>query len=368
VRADLQDPVGEGEGLGRGLILISIGLFDEKDLSLRALEEARRCDSIYAELYTTRLATGLERLEALVGRRIRGLRRGDLEEGAEALLEEAERLRVGVMVGGDCLAATTHISLLIMAAKRGIPFRVVHGSSILTAVAETGLSLYKFGRTVTLPLPGRGAPDTVLRAIYENRMLGLHTLVLLDLEVEEDRYLTVKEALQILLASDRLGVLDEGSLVVGVARLGSDAPLIRAGRAGEVMRESFGEPPHVLIIPGSLHFVEAEALKVLGGCPAEALGAVERSDDLAPLISRYLEGCHRVLEELRLAPLPARVGEERVRELISHAERYLRDAEYYADNLRISSIAAASYCEGILDAARLLGLMEFDWPKMPRRG
>lgn len=346
----------------RGLILISIGLFDEWDLSLRALEEARGCDALYAELYTTKLKTDLGRLEALIGRPIKRLRRRDLEEGAEALLEEADNLRVGVLVGGDCLTATTHISLLIMAAKRGIPFRVIHGSSILTAVAEAGLSIYKFGRTVTLPLPGRGVPDSVLRAIYENRMLGLHTLILLDLEVEEDRYLTVNEALKILLGSDRLGALDEETLVVGVSRLGSDNPQIKAGRAGEIAKESFGEPPQALIISGDLHFVEAEALRILGGCPEGDLQPPGRFMNLQGLIERYLEGCRRALREMRMRPLPGQVGEKEVKKLINHAERYLRDAEYYADRMGITSLAAISYCEGILDAARLLRLIDLQWP------
>lgn len=361
----IQDPIGEEVELGRGLILISIGLYDERDLSLRAVEEARGCDILYAEFYTTRLETDLGRLESLIGRPIKRLNRRDLEEGAEALLEEADILRVGVLVGGDCLTATTHISLLIMAARRGIPFRVIHGSSILTAVAETGLSIYKFGRKVTLPLPGRGAPDSVIRAIYENRMLGLHTLVLLDLDVEEDRYLTVNEALRILLCSDGVGAIDENTLVVGVARLGSESPHIRAGRAGRLLEESFGEPPQALVIPGSLHFVEAEALRVLWGCSEEDLKSLCNFEGLQALLERYIEGCRRALKELKTRPLPILVGEAEVRELIKHAERYLRDAEYYAEKMNITSLAAASYCEGLLDAVRLLGLVDFQWTGMP---
>ncbi len=353
--------------MSRGLALISIGLFDEWDLSLRAVEEARGCDALYAEFYTTGMKTSLERLEALIGRRIGRLERRGLEEGADPLLREAEHRRVGVLVGGDCLTATTHISLAIEAAKRGIPTRVIHGSSIFTAVAETGLSIYKFGRAVTMPLPGRGAPDSILRAIYENRMLGLHTLVLMDLDVEEDRYLTVDEALKNLLESDKLGVLDEETLVVGVARLGSENPQIRAGRAGEIVGEDFGGPPQVLIIPGTLHFVEAEALRLIWGCPEEALRSTERLDDLASLIERYVGGCRRALEKLRLSTLPRVIEEGKVRELVSHAERYRRDAEYYAEDMKIASLAAASYCEGLLDAARILGLIDFDWPPGPRR-
>jgi diphthamide biosynthesis methyltransferase len=33
------------------------------------------------------------------------------------------------------------------------------------------------------------------------------------------------------------------------------------------MNHDFGGPPYSLIFPGKLHFMEAEALKVLGGAP-----------------------------------------------------------------------------------------------------
>ena len=45
------------------LVFIGLGLFDEKDLTVRALEEARSCDVLYAEFYTSRMAgTSIERL------------------------------------------------------------------------------------------------------------------------------------------------------------------------------------------------------------------------------------------------------------------------------------------------------------------
>jgi diphthine synthase len=40
---------------------------------------------------------------------------------------------------------------------------------------------------------------------------------------------------------------------------------------GKLVKEDFGGPLHCLIIPGKLHFLEAEALVVLGGAPGEIL-------------------------------------------------------------------------------------------------
>jgi len=344
-----------------GLSLISIGLSDEKDLSLRALEEARRCDALYAETYTTKLDTDTERLSALIGRPVERLSRGRLEEESHVLLDEARRRRVGLLVGGDCLTATTHISLLLDARRRGIPTRVVHGSSILTAVAETGLSLYKFGRTVTLPLPEKGPVDTVLDAIEENLEHGLHTLILLDLDAEAGRHLTINQAAAILIDADRPDTFNGETLAVGVARLGWDDPVIRAGTAASIAKADFWATPHALIIPGCLHFLEAEALKIIGGCPDTALDNRTITGELDRLVGRYVRSCQKALDGLILEKLPIDVGEAEVKDLIEHAERYLRDAMYYAAERGATALASVCYSEGILDALRLLNLVEFEW-------
>ena len=77
------------------LTLISIGLADERDLSLRALEEARRCDALYAEAYTTILDTDIQRLSALIGKPVEPLPRSAYEESSEGLLHQAESIDVG---------------------------------------------------------------------------------------------------------------------------------------------------------------------------------------------------------------------------------------------------------------------------------
>ncbi len=341
----------------RGLKLIGIGLADEYDLSLKAIEEARSCDKLYVELYTTKLSTSRERLEAVLQRPVTELSRRDLEGEAPRILEEASRSLVGLLVGGDCLAATTHISLLLEAKKRGIPTRVIHASSILTAIAETGLSLYKFGRVVTLPLPERGPPDTVLEALEGNLSLGLHTLILLDLDTERDRWLSVGDGIRLLLEADRPEAFNEETPVIGVARLGWRNPLIKGGKAVELLDVDFGNPPQALIVPGRLHFMEEEGLRLLANCPGEALKEWRPRGEPEHLVERYMESCRRVMERLRNRTLS-----EEAKKILDYASRYLSDAEYYAGEGRWpTALAAVSYCEGLLDALRLLGLAEFEW-------
>jgi diphthine synthase len=56
-------------------------------------------------------------------------------------------------------------------------------------------------------------------------------------------------------------VFAKDMMVVGCARIGSESPSIRYGKASELLRYDFGEPLHCLIIPGKLHFMEEEMVK-----------------------------------------------------------------------------------------------------------
>jgi len=340
------------------LTLVSVGLASHLDLSLRAIEAARGAHVVYAETYTMKLDTDVETLEKIIGRPITPLPRRGLEEEAARLLEAAENSNVAVLVGGDALAATTHLSLLVDAAKRSIPVRVIHGSSVFTAIAETGLSLYKFGRTVTVPLPEKGPVDTVLRAIKENQEHCLHTLLLLDLDIPEERYLTVPEAITRLMET---GLFPGDTLMVAAARLGSDTRLIRADTALNLKDADLEAPPYALVVPGQLHFLEKEALKTLGGCPPALLEGRRVRGEIDRLVEKYLSACRRVLEDVRLAQPPVEVDEEKVVGLMDHVRRYMEDADYYRVDQKPVALTSVAYAEGILDALKLLGLAEFEW-------
>jgi hypothetical protein len=264
-------------------------------------------------------------------------------------------------VGGDCLSATTHISLLLDARRRGIQTNIIHGSSILTAVAETGLSLYKFGRTVTLPLPEKAPVDTVLNVLEENKEHGLHTLILLDLDTETGSYLTINRAISLLLENEGTEVFNTGTLAVGAARLGWEKSLIKAGRVVDLMEYNFGDAPHALIVPGYLHFLEVQALRIIAGCPQEVLEGRRTEGEIERLVKKYAGSCRKALNGLRVPGLPKKITEEETKTLIEHADRYLKDAEYYTQERKAAALASVSYAEGVLDALRLLSLVEFEW-------
>ena len=248
------------------LTLVGLGLWDERDVTLRGIEAAKSADAVYIELYTNAWR-GKEALEQIVGKKITELKREDLEQGAAKIIGESKTKDVVLFVSGDPLVATTHSALLAEAKKAGIRTRIVHNASIVSAIGETGLHVYKFGATATVPFKEKTAgepPESVYDTIKANKERGLHTLLLLDITPE--RCMTPNEAMGTLMELEgERGekVFTDETEVVVLARAGSPDSKIAFGRVRELKDADFGEPPMVLVVPGTLHFSEKEYLYIL---------------------------------------------------------------------------------------------------------
>jgi len=242
------------------LYLVGMGLNPE-DITRRAREVVSRCRAVFCETYTS-LIPGLDEsgLEDLWGCEICALDRGALEEGS-VLMEALLRGDVALLIPGDPMISTTHISLRVQAAAHGYKSRIIHASSIISAaMGESCLTATRFGRMATISFHPSVQPYDVLA---ENKSRGLHTLFLLDVDGEAKRYMTIREALESLLSVEgekRLGIMVDDTLAVGLARVSARDQVVRAGSVEELRKYDFGGPPHTLIIPGKLHFAESEAL------------------------------------------------------------------------------------------------------------
>jgi len=83
---------------------------------------------------------------------------------------------------------------------------------------------------------------------------------------------------------------------------------------------------------------------------------------LEEMVSRYTSNSERVFRTMKRAPSSARVEEEKIEGVIETAKRYLEDAKYYQRRNKFETgLASVAYCEGLLDALRLLGVVEFSW-------
>lgn len=248
----------------RMLTLVGLGIWDEKDISVRGLEALKEAEIVFAERYTHfGSEKTIENLEKISGKKITILTREDVE-GEEKILSQAKLHPVCLLVGGDPMISTTHISLLLSARKRKIETRIIHSSSIFTAaVGETGLQIYKFGKTVTLPFWRENyKPTSTYDVIAENKSRGLHTMVFLDIA---EKMMDAKEALELLGGMEKTKkqkVARAGDLVVVLSRIGSESQRINFGKISELLEKDLGAPPFILIFPGKLHFLEEEALEM----------------------------------------------------------------------------------------------------------
>ncbi|HIG98814.1 TPA: diphthine synthase [Candidatus Woesearchaeota archaeon] len=246
------------------LYLVGIGLNDEKDITVKGLEAIRGCDAVYLENYTSIMACGIAQLEKFYGKKVIVADRKIIEHG-DGIISAAATKNVALLVIGDPWGATTHIDIMMRCRAKNIPFTVINNASIITAIGITGLQVYKFGKTTSVPYPDKNfRPETSYEVINQNRMLGLHTLLLLDIRQDLGKFMTVSEAIDVLLEIEsrkRQQVFTQDTFCVGCARVGSDRFVIKAASAKELKNYDFGKQPHCLIVPGELHFVEEDALK-----------------------------------------------------------------------------------------------------------
>ncbi|MCH8329584.1 MAG: diphthine synthase [Nanoarchaeota archaeon] len=248
------------------LYFIGIGLNDEKDISIKGLELVKQADVVYLENYTAKINCNLSYLEQLYGKKIILADRKLVEMDAEkTMLEQAKTKEVAFLVVGDVFSATTHMDLYLRAKKMAIKTRIVHNASVLTAIGVTGLQLYKFGKTVSIPFLNENI-ETPYDALNSNQTNNLHTLFLLDVKENSNDSLSVNDAIRYLLKVElKRGerVFTDSTLCIGCAKLGSLDQIIKAGKANTLLKENFKNGMHCLIVPAKkLHFMEEEALKL----------------------------------------------------------------------------------------------------------
>ncbi len=249
------------------LTFVGLGLYDERSVTVRGRDAIRKADRAFAEFYTSRLAgTTVADLEAYHDTAIEVRDRGGVEGDPEPVLAAGADGDAVFLTAGDTMISTTHVDLRLRAHERGIDTRIIHGTTAQSAASSlSGLQNYRFGMATTVPFPGAhggsGVPDSVLETIEANRERGLHTLVYLDIKAERGAYMTADRG------ADLLGDAFGDVLGVAIARAGSTEPVVAADSLDSLADRAFGDPLHLLVVPGDLHHIEADALAELAGAP-----------------------------------------------------------------------------------------------------
>lgn len=89
---------------------------------------------------------------------------------------------------------------------------------------------------------------------------------------------------------------------------------------------------------------------------------------LDELISRYVASAEHVFDTMEIAEDILNVNAENIRKVLDFAKAYLEDAKYYREKGKFEvSLASIAYCEGLLDALKLLGAVKFEWLKKEKK-
>lgn len=84
---------------------------------------------------------------------------------------------------------------------------------------------------------------------------------------------------------------------------------------------------------------------------------------LEELTSKYIASAEKVLATLERTKTPISITDEMVDSVLSYVADYLEDAKYYKSSGKLeTSLTSIAYCEGLLDALKLLGAVKFEWP------
>ncbi|KAL9009860.1 MAG: hypothetical protein Q9173_005150 [Seirophora scorigena] len=262
------------------LYLVGLGLADETDITVKGLNIVKKADRVYLEAYTSILMVDKNKLEAYYERPIIVADREMVESNDEDILARADVENVAFLVVGDPFGATTHSDLVLRARQQHIPIQIIHNASVMSAVGATGLQLYNFGQTVSMVFfTDTWKPSSFYDRVRENRQIGLHTLMLLDIKVKEQseenlargrkifeppRFMTAGQCAAQMLEIEESrgeGAYAPGSLAVAVARLGAPDQQMVAGTLKQISVTDLGAPLHSLVLLGKAHDLEREYIR-----------------------------------------------------------------------------------------------------------
>ena len=343
------------------LVFVGLGL-GEKGVSLEGVQAIASADVAYLEEYTSpaspRLVKGLEEAS---GRKVVVVGREFVEDGKK-LLQEASTSKVVLAVQGDPMIATTHTDLRVRAIGKNVTTKVIHGATIAAAAASaSGLHYYKFGGTITFTRESRTHNQEVYRRVHKNLLEGEHSLLLLEYDVEQKKGAEPALVFQRLMEAEtnfKRGVLSEATFAIVLGKVGFGDERIWGGSFKTLRTVDFGKPPHCVIIPGSLHFTEEEALVALLGVGkgqvVDNSSTVKRTAEV--LIPRYVEKATRAIGEAKKS-LKGKHAE-----LLENAEIYMKDSEkFLAEDQDELAMLSIGYSEGLVDALSFTGEVKLSW-------
>ena len=336
------------------LWFVGLGISGTRSIPIEVVKIIQKADFVYLESFTSPIYKQQEEeIKNMVNGSFKIAKRWLVEDGQE-ILKASKSSTVVLLSYGDPYVATTHIELRTRAKLEKIETNTIHSASAITSmIGEAGLQFYKVGRIVTI-MNEKKSVITPYTSIFKNLIQGLHSVILLEYNQDENYFLDPKDAISSLMdveKEQKRNVVNNDTFAIVASRIGFKTQKITSGKFSNLLKVDFGEPPHSIIITGKLHFTESDAINVLTECldkPSDNSSRIKSTS--IQMIEKYVPMVRVALEEIK----PLYNDSKEFQVVFQNAELYINDAENFLKQGKDeNAVLSIGYADGLVDALRM---------------
>ncbi len=336
------------------LWFVGLGISGTRSIPIEVVKIIQKADFVYLESFTSPIYKQQEEeIKNIVSGSFKIAKRWLVEDGQE-ILKASKSSTVVLLSYGDPYIATTHIELRTRAKLEKIETNTIHSASAITSmIGEAGLQFYKVGRIVTI-MNEKKSVITPYTSIFKNLIQGLHSVILLEYNQDENYFLDPKDAISSLMdveKEQKRNVVNNDTFAIVASRIGFETQKITSGKFSNLLKVDFGEPPHSIIITGKLHFTESDAINVLTECldkPSDNSTRIKSTS--VQMIEKYVPMVRKALEEIR----PLYNDTKEFQEVFENAELYINDAENFLKQGKDeNAVLSIGYADGLVGGLRI---------------
>jgi diphthine synthase len=336
------------------LWFVGLGISGISELSNSTISVIKNAEIVYLESFTSPISeTEKEQLANMCDGEFKIAKRWMVEDGNE-ILENAKKRKTVLISYGDPYIATTHLELKTRAITDKIETKTIHSSSIVSSlIGEIGLQYYKVGKILTI-MNDLKSMITPYNTIFNNLLSKMHSIILLEYNEDKSFFLPPQNALSLLLDVEKTQngkIISSNTFAIVASRIGKNDQKITSGKMSNLIKKEFGEPPHTIIIPGSLHFTESNAVRAVTECLDEP---VDNSTDVKgisdQMIEKYVPMVRDALDEIK----PHYQNLKEYDDVLINAKLYIDEAEnFLKEGKKEYAVLSIGYADGLVDALRI---------------
>ena len=336
------------------LWFVGLGISGISELSDNTISVIKNADIVYLESFTSPISEiEKEQLANMCDGEFKIAKRWLVEDGNE-ILDNAKKGEVVLISYGDPYIATTHLELKTRAITDKIETKTIHSSSIVSSlIGEIGLQYYKVGKILTV-MNDPKSMITPYNTIFNNLLSKMHSVILLEYNEDKSFFLAPQNALSLLLDAEKMQngkIISLDTFAIVASRIGKSDQNITSGKISNLIKKEFGKPPHTIIIPGSLHFTESNAVKIVTDCIDEPFDNSTNVKGVSEqMIEKYVPMVREALEEIKSHYENLKEYED----VLINAKLYIDDAEnFLKEGKKEYAVLSIGYADGLVDALRI---------------